>query len=356
MGQASARELGFTVSADLISGLIDCAVQCGVPRTRLADMIKQHESAKPVSAPPARYSGDHILKLWDRIVRETGDPIIGFRMAFVAGVKTFGVLGQILPRCATVLEAYRQTARYFALVSQGARISVARNADKLIVSLAMPNLPPGEVSRTIMLSGLTNLCLMPQRLAGTPVQLAAIDCTFSAPGPAAVRALRRHFSFKFDAADNQVIFDRHVGDITIPSADADLQSLLAEVMDRHLATLGPAASFEQGMLTVLRGMMNGNMPTLASLSQRAGMSQRTLQRRLAESNTSFQRLLRQVLHETSDELLARESLSHGEIAFLLGYSEESAFSRAYKSWTGRPPRDTQSHAVRHPAADGKAGR
>jgi len=101
------------------------------------------------------------------------------------------------------------------------------------------------------------------------------------------------------------------------------------------------------MLTVIRSMMNGNMPTLASLSLRSGMSQRTLQRRLAESNTSFQRLLRQVLHETSDELLARESLSHGEIAFLLGYSEESAFSRAYKSWTGNPPGDTHSYRVVH---------
>jgi AraC-like DNA-binding protein len=108
-------------------------------------------------------------------------------------------------------------------------------------------------------------------------------------------------------------------------------------MDRHLAALGPAASFEQGILTVLRGMMDGNMPTLASLSRRSGMSQRTLQRRLADSSTTFQRLLRQVLHEMSDELLAREELSHGEIAFLLGYSEESAFSRAYKSWTGHPP-------------------
>ena len=154
-----------------------------------------------------------------------------------------------------------------------------------------------------------------------------------------MRVLGQQFPFKFDAADNQVVFERHVGNIRIPSADSDLQTLLADVMDRHLATLGPAASFEQGMLTVLRSMMNGNMPTLASMAQRSGMSQRTLQRRLAESNTSFQRLLRQVLHETSEELLARESLSHGEIAFLLGYSQESAFSRAYKSWTGRAPSD-----------------
>jgi AraC-like DNA-binding protein len=84
-------------------------------------------------------------------------------------------------------------------------------------------------------------------------------------------------------------------------------------------------------------MINGTMPTLASLSARIGLSQRTLQRRLAQSNTSFQRLLQQVLHEAADEYLARGTLTQGEIAFLLGYSEVSAFSHAYRSWTGRPP-------------------
>jgi hypothetical protein len=109
-------------------------------------------------------------------------------MALVAGAKTFGVLGQILPRCATVLEAYHQTARYSALASQGAFVSVARNADMLIVSLAMPNLREGEVPRTIMLWGLTNLCLTPQRLARTPIQPTAVTCTFSPPDSPARKA------------------------------------------------------------------------------------------------------------------------------------------------------------------------
>jgi len=95
--------------------------------------------------------------------------------------------------------------------------------------------------------------------------------------------------------------------------------------------------FERGITAILREMMNGTIPTLASLSARAGMSQRTLQRRLSEANTSFQSLLRQVLQETAEDLLARGNLSQGEIAFLLGYSEVSAFSRAYRGWTGHPP-------------------
>src|SRR5215472_1208737 len=63
------------------------------------------------------------------------------------------------------------------------------------------------------------------------------------------------------------------------------------------------------------------------------MSPRTLQRRLAGSHTSFQRLLRHMLREAADEELAHRPLSQAKLTFLQGYSEESASSRAYRLWT-----------------------
>src|SRR5262249_49703408 len=161
---------------------------------------------------------EHIVKLWDRILRETGDPIIGFRMAFFAGLKTFGVLGQILPRCATVYEAYRQTARYVALASQAAQFTVTRNSRALTISVQRLGVPK-DLERAIMIWGLTNLCLTPQRVAGVTVVPKEITCAFPSPGPDALRRLRERFPYKFDCEANTVIFDRSVGDIAVPSAD-----------------------------------------------------------------------------------------------------------------------------------------
>src|SRR5262249_54213842 len=135
-----------------------------------------------------------------------------------------------------------------------------------------------------------------------------------------------------------------------PSADADLKALLADVMERHLAELGPAESFERAVLAILRELLNGTMPTLASLSARVGMSHRTLQRRPSEAQTSFQAVLQQRAKEEAEDLLARGNLSQGEIAFLLGYSEVSAFSRAYRGWTGHPPGASQPQAAVRGAA------
>jgi len=325
--------LGFTVSTDLVRGLIDCLMQCGLERSAFDDVL-QDEQRGP--SPTARFAGERHLKLWERILRVSQDPIIGFKAAQFASVKTFGVVGQIVPRCATMLEAYKQLERYFALVSQATRIRVALGASELTLSMAT-DFPEGPVKRNIILFGLNYLSRAPQQLAGVDAMPRSVDCAFPSPGAEAARELREHLPFTFNADQSRVVFNRKVAEIKIPSVDPDLKVLLAEVIEQNLNKLGSAGSLEHGLKTILRQMMNGTMPTLASLSARAGMSQRTLQRRLQEADTSFQELLQQVLRESAESLLAQGKLSQGEIAFLLGYSEVSAFSRAYRGWTGHPP-------------------
>jgi AraC-like DNA-binding protein len=322
----------FTVSGELIRGLVDCAAKCGLPRARFADLLAEGGAGPPRS----RVAGHLVLKLWERVQRLSDDPVIGFRMALVAEPKAFGVLAQILPRCATVFDACRQAERYVALVSQGARLSVARTANTLEMwsEIAAEGTP---VHAGIMLWGLTNLGLLPKRLSGRDARPEFIACAFAWPGAAAVRTLEQFCPFRFGASRSSVTFDRRIGDLRIPSADADLQALLTEVMERHLERLGAAGSFEQGLIAVLEEMANGTMPTLASVSSRVGMSARSLQRRLGEAHTSFQVLLQQALRQRADRLLASGRLTQAEIAFVLGYSEVSAFSRAYRRWTGHPP-------------------
>ena len=245
-------------------------------------------------------------------------------------------MAEILPRCETLLDAYRQMERFTALASQGAHLTVTTDSANVSASLNV-DVPDGPARRAILFWGLTNLCLVPKRLTKASVAPRSVMCAFPSPGAAAARELRTVLPFAFDAPDNRVVFDREMGNVKIPSADAELRALLAEVMEQHLEKLGSGKSFEHGLKLILRQMMNGTMPTLASLCTRMGMSQRTLQRRLSDANTSFQELLQQVLRETADSLLAHGSMTQGEIAFLLGYSEVSAFSRAYRGWTGRPP-------------------
>src|SRR5215469_16713100 len=203
---APSTALTFTVSTDLVRGLIDCLVQSGLERSAFDDVLQDEQ---PGPSPAARYAGERHLRLWERILRVSEDPIIGFKAAQFASAKTFGVVGQIAPRCATMLEAYKQFERYFALVSQATRIRVALGASDLTVSMAT-DFPEGPVKRNIILFALNYVSRAPQELAGVAATPRSVDCAFPSPGAEAARELRERLPFTFNAGQNRVVFDRSV--------------------------------------------------------------------------------------------------------------------------------------------------
>jgi AraC-like DNA-binding protein len=87
----------------------------------------------------------------------------------------------------------------------------------------------------------------------------------------------------------------------------------------------------------LASELDKGQPTLEQIAPRLHMSSRTLRRRLDEEGTSFRQILGEVRRELASRYLMEGRLSVGEIAFLLGFSEPSAFHRAFKQWTGHAP-------------------
>jgi len=79
------------------------------------------------------------------------------------------------------------------------------------------------------------------------------------------------------------------------------------------------------------------LPTLDAAASRMGMSSRTLRRRLREEGTRFQDVLDRARCALAKHYLDEPKLALGEVAFLLGFSEPSAFHRAFKRWTGATP-------------------
>ncbi len=77
---------------------------------------------------------------------------------------------------------------------------------------------------------------------------------------------------------------------------------------------------------------------MAATARALNMSRQTLYRRLKAEGTSFERVLDDLRRETALSYLESERLSVSETAYLVGFSDRSAFSRAFKRWTGRSPR------------------
>lgn len=124
----------------------------------------------------------------------------------------------------------------------------------------------------------------------------------------------------------------------VPAADAELSRIVTAHADGLLERLGsPAASWSDRVRRALLQGLDGERATLPAVARQLGLSERSLQRRLRDEGTGFAPLLDAVRHELALRWVGEGRLALGEVAYLLGFSEPSAFHRAFRRWTGTTP-------------------
>ena len=121
---------------------------------------------------------------------------------------------------------------------------------------------------------------------------------------------------------------------------------MRESLEAHAERLLRETESEGGRLgarvrDVVARQLRGGDPSVQATAKALGLTPRTLQRRLNDEGVSYQVVVDQLRAELAARYLETEGLSVTEVAFLLGYSEASAFARAYKRWTGKSPTEAR---------------
>jgi AraC-like DNA-binding protein len=133
--------------------------------------------------------------------------------------------------------------------------------------------------------------------------------------------------------------------LPMPRRDPTLRRLLDRQARAMLRALPQSSEADQQMQRVVLRMLSDGEPTLARAAAAMHMSPRTLQRRLARHGLSWQQWLDRSREQLAQQYLEDLSLTLADIALLLGFSEQSAFNRAYRRWTGRSPGRDRRRAI-----------
>lgn len=144
---------------------------------------------------------------------------------------------------------------------------------------------------------------------------------------------------RFGQDSNGLFIGRNVLDAPISSADAALLEVLEGEMARH-APSKATPTLSQIVLDTQRAVtvtLELGAPRLEKIAESLGTSARTLQRRLDEEGTSFQKVVEQTRERLARHHVERGELSTAQMAFLLGYADVTAFLRGFKRWTGTTP-------------------
>lgn len=139
------------------------------------------------------------------------------------------------------------------------------------------------------------------------------------------------------APRNALILDCADLDHPFAGHNAELLAILTPALSAALEEIDAQSSLAEQVKIVLKRRLASGKPELSDVAEVLGMSERTLQRRIAETGTSFRLLLEGARQELGREMLARGGTAPDEIAYLLGYQDTSSFYRAFRDWEGVTP-------------------
>jgi AraC-like DNA-binding protein len=178
-----------------------------------------------------------------------------------------------------------------------------------------------------------------RRITGVPLAAKAVWFRHAAPSKAQLAEYHRVMGapVRFGASEDRFILPiEHLGQ-PLPSANPILLQVFEQHAEGALRTIGEDDSRANQVARVLSQKLKGSAPALDEVARELAMSSRNLQRTLRDAGTSYQSLLDNARRDLAIRHLANPATSAGQVGFLLGFSEPSAFHRAFRRWTGKPP-------------------
>lgn len=288
-----------------------------------------------VEDPDARLPGPTVLALWNGLRERSGDPALQLVAPVVLPFGAYRVIDYMVDASATVGEGVRRFARFFGLIADGMRLRVEADGDEHRLDLARAD--GGAVPALYVdyvFAALVGRIRMKIRPA---LRVRRVELRQPAPADAAPYAACFLAPVRFGAAGDRLCFD--VGEWDSPMEHAD--AALAHLLEEHARMLSERLPDDAGcFVTAVREAITAALPEDArapTVARALHVSVRTLQRRLVKEGTTFRDVSDAARHGLAEGYLADRQVSIAEVAFLLGFSDQTSFNRAFRRWTGLAP-------------------
>jgi AraC-like DNA-binding protein len=262
-------------------------------------------------------------------------PALGVHIGKLVKPHHLGVLGYLAASCETLGQALTRFQRFQPLLHNLSAMRVTVQGADCTMSWDADSVRSTRVSNEVVVSGLLSLArTLTARPDIVPTRIALPE---SAPAEPEIYVRLFGCPVQFGAPLQAVTLPRWILDLPINSRDPHLQALLDQQAEALLQLLPQPDAFLAALQHQLVNALQQGEPTLEQLAARLGTSSRTLHRRLEQRGLSFKQLLEELRYQFARRYLADASLSLPEIALLLGYSEQSAFTRAFRRWSATTP-------------------
>ena len=285
--------------------------------------------------PDARIPAPTVLAIWNALRERSADPALQLAAPATLPFGAYRVIDYLVAASATVGDGIRRFVRFFGLIADAITLSIDQDSEGYCLCLRRADgnpVPPVYVDYVFAaLVSRIRMRIKPD------LQVRRVE--FHQPEPPATAPYSDLFRAPvlFGADADRLYFSS--GEWDAPTANAD--AALAQVLEEHARILAQrllptSSSFRaEVQQTIASAPAEGG--SVADVARALHISVRTLQRKLVETGTTFREVSDRVRGQLAEGYLIDPTVSIAEVAFLLGFSDQSSFNRAFRRWTGESP-------------------
>ena len=288
--------------------------------------------------PGTRLSYEKIDRVRANAVELSGDEAFGLRAASVYLPSQFGALGYAWQASLTLRRACMRLERFVRVVNDKATFHVKDRDRCMVVTLKIDAPSESETARDD--GALALVTKMSRMVSGEHFRLHSVNFRHAPPGD-----IKPYFEFfgcelNFNQAENQLLIPLSIADEILAGANPELALLNDKVATRRLARMD-----KDDIVARVRAILVDQLPLGGisddTVADALHMSVRTMHRKLTDAESNFRSLLVEMRRDLAELYIMDNSLTLTEISLLLGFSEPSSFSRAFKNWTGTAPSEAR---------------
>lgn len=285
-----------------------------------------------------RYRVKDIHKLWRKASEVIDDPCFGLKAAELWHPSNLGPLGYAMLASNTLRTSLERLNRYHRFLSDEDFMKLDDTEEGLRLTLVLSH-GNGDIpeQKDATLAVTLSMCRM-----NYVEDLAPVSVTLKHPKPSCSAKFFEYFRSPvlFEAPTYSLTLPPEAVDKILPGSNPQLAELNDQIMIEYLAELDHDHIAQKVKAVIIDQLPSGKV-TDESVSRILHMSSRKLQRQLQSAGTTFYALLSEIRQDLAQKYLREQHTSITEVAFLLGFSESSAFSRAFKRWMGVTPSEYQ---------------
>lgn len=288
--------------------------------------------------PKQMVPADEYYAFLERLTELDSDPVsIPLRAGGAMRCDDYGAFGLAFKSATTLHGSYRRAGRYARVLTSVSDYEVEMTSRGGLMHLHRS----GERRLGLRLSNeatIASIASISREVCTREFNPLAVY--FKHPAPKTTARHKKYFGcpVHFDSDKDAVLVSRELFNTPNRLGDKSISSFLDKHLESEVRELEGSEGLDQMVCRHISRSLSEGTPAISDIARHLGMSSRSLQRRLADLDLSYRELLERSRRELARELLRQTDYSLAEVAFMTGFSEQSAFTRAFKRWEGETPR------------------